>query len=701
MKMKKSFKSEKGSITVFTLASCLFFLVSVIGVQAYTKNKEMAVEEDYKRIKQSYEKDIDNQAEIYNRIKDLTGDIGVNFEPQEDYLIPTGTTSCSISQKFTVDNQSNNRVQSLSFGWSTEPETQLINWENVSIQSLTHTANKTGATAGDYYLWVKVKHEGENEAASTRSNKITVYSDGITISNSSSNAVITYPVSVNLYNKRIGQGETEQEAKARLQNNTATTTAITSNVLYVEATDSHGNKIHKGYTPVEFATTNGRIDVVWVDLNNNVISSPLNVNNYLNGLTKTAWNSSNEEITPTSDSAWYNYTTGQNKWANAKNSDGSYFVWVPRYAYRITYLNDQNKPSGYFDGRGMVDLAGNPIFAESGDIFVPKSTNIIKNGKQMYIMATVLDDGVNVVEYNGYQYIVHPAFETDKNLGGWSTDLAGFWVAKFEMSREDYVTDTWSPHGTSDNGGGNILTTKASNTENDENNSETIRAVSKPDYKIWRSINIGNCYLNSYNYDRTKESHLMKNSEWGAIAYLTHSQYGLNANEIAPNSVGYLSKAGGLTTSSTSNMYGIFDLSGGAHEYLANFYKGGTELYLTDELYGLNMSKYAIKDNEYISTKYITLYQGNSSYSGNSVIYKFGKVGDATKEANLGGNDISSTNTFYKNWFNDRAEFVRTGGPFFIRGATYMSTDNAGVFSFSSYIGESNSAVTFRVVLCQ
>ena len=246
--MKKGYRSEKGSITVFTLASCLFFLVSVIGVQTYTKNKQIAVENDYKQVKQSYEKDINNQAEIYNRIKDLTGDIGVNFEAQEGYLIPTGATSCTISQKFTVDNQSNNRVQSVSFGWSTDPETEPTSWENASMQSLTHTANKTEVDKGDYYLWVKVKHEGENEAVSARSGKITVYSDEITISKTDSNASITYPVSVALYNKKVGQGETEQEAKANLQNNTNSTLGISSNVLYVEATDSHGNKIYKVYT---------------------------------------------------------------------------------------------------------------------------------------------------------------------------------------------------------------------------------------------------------------------------------------------------------------------------------------------------------------------------------------------------------------------------------------------------------------------
>ena len=31
---------------------------------------------------------------------------------------------------------------------------------------------------------------------------------------------------------------------------------------------------------------------------------------------------------------WYDYDKKQ--WANAKTLDGSYWVWIPRYAYKIT-----------------------------------------------------------------------------------------------------------------------------------------------------------------------------------------------------------------------------------------------------------------------------------------------------------------------------------------------------------------------------
>ena len=37
--------------------------------------------------------------------------------------------------------------------------------------------------------------------------------------------------------------------------------------------------------------------------------------------------------TTSSDTEWYNYEN--KKWANAKTEDGSMWVWIPRYAYRI------------------------------------------------------------------------------------------------------------------------------------------------------------------------------------------------------------------------------------------------------------------------------------------------------------------------------------------------------------------------------
>ena len=59
---------------------------------------------------------------------------------------------------------------------------------------------------------------------------------------------------------------------------------------------------------------------------------------------------------------------------------------------------------------------------------------------------------------------------------------------------------------------------------------------------VYNFINVGDAYRlaktltkqgNPYGLSsNTTDSHQMKNSEWGAVAYLTHSQYGLNGQNI-------------------------------------------------------------------------------------------------------------------------------------------------------------------------
>ena len=62
-------------------------------------------------------------------------------------------------------------------------------------------------------------------------------------------------------------------------------------------------------------------------------------------------------------------------------------------------------------------------------------------------------------------------------------------------------------------------------------------------------------------------SHMMKNSEWGAVAYLTHSKYGLDGKEIAINDNSNYTGGGrgeayktNINQSSTGNVYGIYYL---------------------------------------------------------------------------------------------------------------------------------------------
>lgn len=69
MNKKRFFKNEKGSITLYVLLACLFFVISLVSVNTYMKNKEISVESEYQKIKQSYEQDVGNEAEIYQEVK--------------------------------------------------------------------------------------------------------------------------------------------------------------------------------------------------------------------------------------------------------------------------------------------------------------------------------------------------------------------------------------------------------------------------------------------------------------------------------------------------------------------------------------------------------------------------------------------------------------------------------------------------------
>ena len=418
-------------------------------------------------------------------------------------------------------------------------------------------------------------------------------------------------------------------------------------------------------TPVEnvkFSTEYGRIDVIWLDNNNNVISNPNAPILTSNGesLTPIKWNGSSEQTTNSGDSSWYNYNS--NMWANAKTKNGSYFVWIPRFAYRIRYYSDSNctKLTGYFDGLGQWS----------------------KDGK----LRRKLDSGIQTVNYNDESYIVHPAFETNLENGGWSNELSGFWVAKFQASPSSYREVKFIPGVDSSN---------------------LNESIGKQ-YYYARTAKYGyNGTKDSDGYTSFMYSHMMKNSEWGAVAYLTHSKYGKNGNEIAQNTSyytggGYNGRYTSYTSqSSTGNVYGIYDLSGCAYEYVAAF--------ISKDSYGkfstYDWTRYTGLKETSASTKYATRYDNNYSsyYTGNFIVYNCGKIGDASKEVNTGGHDKTDSRTVYKNWLKDDSNFPYSEYPFFVRGgnrsdSTYSGL--AGVF-FTGYAdGHNSNDNSFRTVLC-
>ena len=165
-------------------------------------------------------------------------------------------------------------------------------------------------------------------------------------------------------------------------------------------------------------------------------------------------------------------------------------------------------------------------------------------------------------------------------------ELSGFWYAKFETSH---------------------ITLASSSTNNNlgctnETCSNANGIIIKPNVTSLRYNNISNFFYasrsmeqpnNSFGFVSTEvDTHMSKNNEWGAVAYLTQSIYGrctdsTSCTEIGINNntsyiTGYGATAGsdktvtngtynttrGKDASTTKNIYGIYDMSGGAWEYV-------------------------------------------------------------------------------------------------------------------------------------
>ena len=329
------------------------------------------------------------------------------------------------------------------------------------------------------------------------------------------------------------------------------------------------------------------------------------------GMTPIKWNGSSWVNTTGSDPEWYDYTA--KKWANAKTSDGSMWVWIPRYAYSIT--------SGYHSSTaGNIDVE-----------FMKGLTNETSTGR------TRFDNASGQGNWN-----IHPAF----NYG---STVSGIWVAKFEAS----------------NSGGKIKV--------------------EPGVSSWRSITVNDIYTNCLNYNKTLNSHMMKNDEWGAVAYLSKSKYGKNAEVTINSNSSYYTGGGSgnayvsnIGQSTTGTVHGVYDMSGGAWEYVAA-YVGYTTSYGSSLVNGdaktKNVYSKASTDN------------ATNNYNANS-----SKYGDAVYETSTSGSGSTS-------WYGDYSRFPDEGGPFFQRGGHYTDGTDAGVFFFYNYYGGTSSYLSFRPVL--
>ena len=441
---------------------------------------------------------------------------------------------------------------------------------------------------------------------------------------------------------------------------------------------------------------------------------------------------------------WYNYNNKE--WANVVlvNSDSrskylnttgvtvneddilAYYVWIPRYSYRIptvscstisnpTYdvyptcysyiLSDSDKTSlinclhefisaelnanytleqatqdvntgmknGSFTVTGVgellltdlisiyneendPDLTYTTEFNSSNNFTGPREIDIVFENK-----TTTKQNGDAIGTYH-----THPAF----TFG--SDELNGIWVGKFETT------------GTAD--------------------TPTI----KPDLVSLTNQNISTQFATSqelgtsiYGSTSKVDSHMMKNSEWGAVAYLSHSKYGTNKeirknnywnngfitgcganteNETVSNTCGIVyGKTTSYPQSTTGNITGVYDMSGGAWEHVMGYYSGASTTWgatSNGNDAGFSSKPTSKYFDDYTTTNPLTACNGGICY----------------------GHALSET----FRWYNDETGFADAGLPWIERGGiNYNDNDNAGAFSsFLSSGGVYISPVkSFRAVL--
>ena len=361
-------------------------------------------------------------------------------------------------------------------------------------------------------------------------------------------------------------------------------------------------------------------------------------------------------------------------------------VWIPRYKYKVwNYNADGTKTSN----EQQIEIIFEKGTNTTGEISCQDAISATDGApsetcKLKETNATCTDDTCNNKTYT------HPAF----TFG--TEEIKGFWVGKFEL------TGTISS-----------ITTKPNL------NSLISQTVSSFETNIMNMKNSGN----SYGISSTTDTHMIKNSEWGAVAYLSHSKYGtctdgtckeigVNANKNKITGCGF--EAGttlkdtcneyntitGQLASTTGNVYGAYDMSGGTEEYtmsnivsndgttMMSGYNSSSNSGYTGKVYDSgNYTSY--KGVAYPDNKYYDKYSFNTDRTKR----KISKLGDAKKE-------IASQ----YGWYRSSLYIANSpSGSWYACGGSYKRNIGgglgAGLFHSSDMSGSADSSSSSRLII--
>ena len=237
---------------------------------------------------------------------------------------------------------------------------------------------------------------------------------------------------------------------------------------------------------------------------------------------------------------WYDYYAG--RMANAKTKDGSYWVWIPRFAYRITYYTDasQSVVKGYYTDKGFV----------GADMETATDESAIKT--PYFKMEKEFVPNYETIKTKGFR--VHEAF------GKAGSQRKGFWISKYMAGTDG----RFAPNNT-------ILKTE-----------QMYQAFFNAD-RMTRDNN-------PYGLDYTvQHSSIPRSTEYGALYYLI----GISNPAFSPNTT-TTSDIANVTSATFGNETGVFDLNNGVREWTADVAANSFKNF-EDEIKKLNMANYGVE----------------------------------------------------------------------------------------------------------
>ena len=297
------------------------------------------------------------------------------------------------------------------------------------------------------------------------------------------------------------------------------------------------------------------------------------------------------------------------------NDVSTQLVWIPRYKYRVWNLLGTNG-SSYDAYNNGIDIVFESSNRSTGEISCLNDNCTV--------------GGIAVVDNDNGKYYTHPAFG----------DSLGFWISKYELSTDDSTCSSSNVDGCT---------------------SISLPVQIKEGNIAWRNNYLENYYKVLYNSDLQ----IIKNIEWAAVAYLSHSKYGVCVNNACQEIVGndtYVSGHNKKDTT-TGNIYGVFDMAGGAMEYTMSNYSNNGKLNST-------FNGISISSNDY------ELY-GLDTF----------KLGDATKEIMNNG----------KLWNNSTYTYYGSSDEWIVRGGD--GRDYKGIFAFTTMSNSMSDNLSTRIIV--